>query len=1150
MNQFVHLHLHTEYSLLDGFCRIDALMDQVQEQGMEAVAMTDHGNMFGTIQFYKAAKARGIKPIIGSEIYVAEDRFDRNDRTRYHLILLAENDVGYHNLMKIVSEGYVNGFYYKPRVDKDFLRAHSEGIICLSACLAGEVARRAVDSDYETAKETALIYRDIFGQDNFYLEIQDHDIREERKVQKVFAQISEETGIGLVATNDVHYTKQEDAEAHDILLCIQTGKTLQEEDRMRFPSNNFYLKSHEEMDDLFSRYPEAIENTARIAERCNVEIAFHQLHLPHFDIPTDESNIEYFERLVMDGIDERYTTTDNKANRLEEARERALHEMGVIKSMGYVDYFLIVYDFVRFAEQNDIPVGPGRGSAAGSIVSYALGITGIDPLEYGLLFERFLNPDRVSMPDIDIDFCYERRDEVIDYVNKKYGQEKVAQIVTFGTMAAKNAIRDVGRVLDIPLSKVDQVAKAVPFRLNITLDSALETDADFRQLYEFNDENRKLIDLARQVEGMPRHTSTHAAGVLIAGEPVDHLVPLSRSGDQITTQFNMNELEELGLLKMDFLGLRNLTVIKDAIDMIEEIHGIRIEVDEIDTNDPGAMTLFHNADTIGIFQFESNGMRSFLRELKPTKFDDLVAANALFRPGPMDQIPTYVRARHNPAEVSYLHPKLEPILKNTYGVIVYQEQVMMIVQQLAGYSLGEADNLRRAMSKKKMDVMEENRAYFIYGKTASNGDREIEGCLANGVPEKIASQIFDQMIEFAKYAFNKSHSVAYAYVAMETAILKYYYPCEYFAALLSSIMGESSKIALYSQEAKRMGIPILPPSVNHSQGKFTVENNKIRYGLSAVKNVGTAIVQATIEARELGGDFTSLDDYIRRILAVNKASVNRKAVESLIKAGALDSFGLHRSQLMVDMEMSIDSVQHTRRNNVDGQTSMFDLMETPQTRELQQINEYRKSQFLAYEKEVLGIYLTDHPFSPYEDRVKSKINFSVKNIIAEDNMEILDGKRVSMGGIIRNRRDLLTKKNQKMCFLEIEDTFGLIEAVVFPNTYEEARSFLNIDQPILIEGTLQVDANEEVKILANHIADIEAMASQTLFLQMSSEDKETYEAMKKVLLDHRGNVPIIIYFRDRKRSVNMDAKYNVEASPSLLREMQGVLGQANVVLKE
>ncbi len=1150
MNQFVHLHLHTEYSLLDGFCRIDALMDQVQEQGMEAVAMTDHGNMFGTIQFYKAAKARGIKPIIGSEIYVAEDRFDRNDRTRYHLILLAENDVGYHNLMKIVSEGYVNGFYYKPRVDKDFLRAHSEGIICLSACLAGEVARRAVDSDYETAKETALIYRDIFGQDNFYLEIQDHDIREERKVQKVFAQISEETGIGLVATNDVHYTKQEDAEAHDILLCIQTGKTLQEEDRMRFPSNNFYLKSHEEMDDLFSRYPEAIENTARIAERCNVEIAFHQLHLPHFDIPTDESNIEYFERLVMDGIDERYTTTDNKANRLEEARERALHEMGVIKSMGYVDYFLIVYDFVRFAEQNDIPVGPGRGSAAGSIVSYALGITGIDPLEYGLLFERFLNPDRVSMPDIDIDFCYERRDEVIDYVNKKYGQEKVAQIVTFGTMAAKNAIRDVGRVLDIPLSKVDQVAKAVPFRLNITLDSALETDADFRQLYEFNDENRKLIDLARQVEGMPRHTSTHAAGVLIAGEPVDHLVPLSRSGDQITTQFNMNELEELGLLKMDFLGLRNLTVIKDAIDMIEEIHGIRIEVDEIDTNDPGAMTLFHNADTIGIFQFESNGMRSFLRELKPTKFDDLVAANALFRPGPMDQIPTYVRARHNPAEVSYLHPKLEPILKNTYGVIVYQEQVMMIVQQLAGYSLGEADNLRRAMSKKKMDVMEENRAYFIYGKTASNGDREIEGCLANGVPEKIASQIFDQMIEFAKYAFNKSHSVAYAYVAMETAILKYYYPCEYFAALLSSIMGESSKIALYSQEAKRMGIPILPPSVNHSQGKFTVENNKIRYGLSAVKNVGTAIVQATIEARELGGDFTSLDDYIRRILAVNKASVNRKAVESLIKAGALDSFGLHRSQLMVDMEMSIDSVQHTRRNNVDGQTSMFDLMETPQTREVQQINEYRKSQFLAYEKEVLGIYLTDHPFSPYEDRVKSKINFSVKNIIAEDNMEILDGKRVSMGGIIRNRRDLLTKKNQKMCFLEIEDTFGLIEAVVFPNTYEEARSFLNIDQPILIEGTLQVDANEEVKILANHIADIEAMASQTLFLQMSSEDKETYEAMKKVLLDHRGNVPIIIYFRDRKRSVNMDAKYNVEASPSLLREMQGVLGQANVVLKE
>ncbi len=1146
MNQFVHLHLHTEYSLLDGFCRIEGLMDQVQELGMKAVAMTDHGNMFATIQFYKAAKARGLKPIIGSEIYVAENRFDRNDRTRYHLILLAENERGYHNLMKIVSEGYVNGFYYKPRVDKAFLRDHSEGLICLSACLAGEVARRAMDSDYQTAKDTAISYLDIFGQDNFFLEIQDHDIREERKVQKVFAQIAEETGIGLVATNDVHYTRQEDAEAHDILLCIQTGKVLQDEERMRFPSDNFYLKSYEEMDDLFSTYPQALENTVKIADRCNVELAFHQLHLPHFDIPTDETNVDYFERLVMEGIIDRYGEEES----LEEAKKRAIHEIKVIKSMGYVDYFLIVYDFVRFAEQHDIPVGPGRGSAAGSIVSYALGITGIDPLEYGLLFERFLNPDRVSMPDIDIDFCYERRDEVIDYVNRKYGKEKVAQIVTFGTMAAKNAIRDVGRVMDIPLAKVDQVAKAVPMRLNITLDSALETDADFRQIYQDSEENKRLIDFARQVEGMPRHTSTHAAGVLIAGEPVDHLVPLSRSGDQVTTQFNMNELEELGLLKMDFLGLRNLTVIKDAIDMIEENHGIRIDVDDIDTNDPGAMTLFHNADTIGIFQFESNGMRSFLRELKPSKFDDLVAANALFRPGPMDQIPTYVRYRHNPEEVSYLHPKLEPILRNTYGVIVYQEQVMMIVQQLAGYSLGEADNLRRAMSKKKMAVMEENRAYFIYGKTAPNGQREIEGCVANGVPESIASQIYDQMIEFAKYAFNKSHSVAYAYVAMETAILKYYYPCEYFAALLSSVMGESSKIALYSQEAKRMGIAILPPSVNSSFGKFTVEDSKIRYGLSAVKNVGTAIVQATIEARDLGGDFSSLDDYIRRILAVNKASVNRKAVESLIKAGALDSFGLHRAQLMVDMEMSIDSVQHTRRNNVDGQTSMFDLFDKPQRSEVKQIKEYRKSQFLAYEKEVLGIYLTDHPFSPYEERVKAKINFTMKNIIAEDNVEHLDGKRVSMGGIIRNRRDLLTKKNQKMCFIEIEDSFGLIEAVVFPSTYERARAFLNIDQPILIEGSLQVDANQEVKLLANQITDIDSIPSQILYLQMDADDKKTYEEMKKVLMDHRGAVPVIIYFRDRKKSVTMDARYNVEASPSLVREMEGVLGQANVVLQE
>ena len=1152
MTSFVHLHLHTEYSLLDGFCRIDPLMDRVEELGMKAVAMTDHGNMFATIQFYKAAKKRGIKPIIGCEVYVAEDRMDRTDKTRYHLVLLAENDQGYHNLIKIVSEGYVNGFYYKPRIDLDFLREHSEGLIALSACIAGQLARTALELDYDRTRDLAMTYAEIFGPDRFFLEIQDHGLREEKQVVRIYQRLSEETGIGLVASNDVHYIRREDAAAHDILLCIQTGKTLEEKERMRFPGDQFYLKSGEEMAELFDRIPEALENTVRIAERCELEIPFHQLHLPHFEIPKGRSNLDYLRELVNRGIDRRYGPESDRYREdlLEKARDRAAYEISVIDHMGYIDYFLIVSDFVHFAQKEGISVGPGRGSAAGSIISYALGITGIDPLEYDLLFERFLNPARVSMPDIDIDFCYERREEVIDYVNAKYGREKVAQIVTFGTMAAKNAIRDVGRVLDIPLSKVDQIAKAVPNRLNITLSQALKEDADFQKIYRLSEENKQIIDYAMSVEGMPRHTSTHAAGVLIAGKAVDELVPLSRNGDQVTTQFNMNELEELGLLKMDFLGLRNLTVIRDAIEMIRENHGVEIDPDRIDTNDPGAMSLFNKADTIGIFQFESNGMRNFLRELKPSRFDDLVAANALFRPGPMDQIPSYIRARHNPAMISYLHPKLEPILRSSYGVIVYQEQVMQIVQQLAGYSLGEADNLRRAMSKKKMAVMQENRDYFIYGKKDDRGEQEIVGCLANGVPEDIANQIYDQMIEFAKYAFNKSHSVAYAYVAMETAILKYYYPCEYFAALLSSVMGDSSKVSLYSQEAKRMRIALLPPSVNASFAKFTVEEGKIRFGLTAVKNVGSSMIRAIVAARRRGGPFRDLDEFLRRLLDEDKTCLNRKAVECLIKGGAMDDFGLYRSQLMVDMELLIDSVQQNRRNNVAGQTSMFDLVEEEADLPVNRIPEYRKAQLLAYEKDVLGIYLSDHPFSPYERLLAGRTNFSLKSILSEDDLQAWDGKQVTMGGLIRDRKDLLTKKNQKMCFLQVEDSFGLIEAVVFPRQFELGRPYLEADQPVLLEGDLQVSSDDELKLLVNRISPLESASGLTLYLQMDSRDRALYEQMKELISRYPGRVPILIYFKDRKQSVTMDARFSVQTDGDLVNRLQDLLGKGNVVLKE
>lgn len=1142
---FVHLHLHTPYSLLDGFCRIDALMDRVQELGMQAVAMTDHGNLFGTIQFYKAAKKRGIKPIIGCEVYLCDDRFDRKDRTRYHLILLAENDTGYHNLMKIVSEGYVNGFYYKPRVDKACLREHSEGLIALSACLAGEVARCALEQLYETTRDLALSYRELFGPGNFFLEIQDHGIAEERQVAQIYRRIHEETGIGLVATNDCHYLRQEDARAHEILLCIQTGKTLQDENRMRFATDTFYVKSPEEMAEQFSGYDGALENTQRIADRCNLEIVFHEPHLPHFDVPEGFTNEQYLRHLVREGLEQRYK---NAGPRKEQAQTRAEYELSVIASMGFTDYFLIVWDFVRYAKSRDIAVGPGRGSAAGSMIAYVLGITGLDPLQYDLLFERFLNPERVSMPDIDIDFCYERREEVIDYVKEKYGEDRVAQIVTFGTMAAKNAIRDVGRVLDVPLPAVDRLAKAVPNRLNMTLNEALE-DPDFSSRYKESEENRRLIDLARAVEGMPRHTSTHAAGVLIASEPVDHFVPLSRNGDQITTQYNMIELEELGLLKMDFLGLRNLTVIQDACRMIAEERGISLDMDAIDLQDPKVLSLFASAETIGVFQFESNGMRAFLRELRPDRFEDLVAANALFRPGPMEQIPTYIEIRHHPERVRYLHPLLEPILKNTYGVIVYQEQVMQIVQQLAGYSLGGADNLRRAMSKKKMQVMTDNRAVFVHGKHADGVS--IPGCIANGVPEDVANRIYDQMIEFAKYAFNKSHSLAYAFVAMQTATLKAYYPLEYFAALLSSVMGNSDSISLYTQEARRLGLSLLAPDINRAQRKFSVDAGKIRYSLLAVKSVGTGLVAATLAAREKGGAFQTLDEYLQRVLEIDATCLNRKAVENLIKAGAFDAMGT-RAGLIRQLEFSIDSVQRRRRTNVAGQTSMFGAIEEVAP-SAPSSSEFRKEQLLAYEKEVLGIYLSDHPFRPYEAVAQRLANFTIGAWIAEEHAETLDGRRVRMAGLVRSVQPKLTKKNQRMCFFNLEDTYGSMEAVVFPKAYERVHDLLTEDEPVLLDGRLQISDVQGAKILVDGVKSIRNAATEepmsVLYLRMAREANR-YAAVRACLLRHPGKSPVRIYFSDVKQTVSMAARFAVRAEAPLIEELTTLLGRDNVVIRQ
>ena len=1151
-NKFTHLHVHTEYSLLDGSTKIEELMDKVSELGMDSIAITDHGAMFGVVHFYKEAKKRNINPILGCEVYISHNSYlnkGPEDKGRYHLILLAENNIGYGNLMKIVSEGYVNGFYYKPRVDHTVLEKYSEGIICLSACLGGEVQQYLLNGNYDKAKEAALRYENIFGKDNFFLELQDHGMLEQKEVNTQLIKLSNETGIELVATNDVHYLDKEDSIAHDVLLCIQTGTTIDEENRMKFPSNEFYLKSYEEMEELFSYRKDALENTVKIGHRCNVELDFDTLHLPEYNLPDGYTNVEYLEKLTREGLVKRYGEISP------DIEERFQFEFNTIVSMDYVDYFLIVWDFIKFARDNKIEVGPGRGSAAGSIISYALEIIDIDPLKYDLLFERFLNPERVSMPDIDIDFCYERREEVIDYVVEKYGDDHVAQIVTFGTMAARGAIRDVGRAINMPYGEVDQIAKMIPMDLGMTIEKALDVNKMLKDAYTGSNEIKNLIDLALDVEGLPRHTSTHAAGVVIAKDPITSYVPLSRNKDAITTQFDMIELEELGLLKMDFLGLRTLTVIRDSLDLIERNHKINIDFDLIDYNDSKVLEMFAKGETLGIFQFESSGMRQFLKELKPNMFENLIAANSLYRPGPMDQIPQYIKNKNNPEDIVYIDESLRDILDVTYGIIVYQEQVMQIVRDIGGFTLGGADILRRAMGKKNMKVMEEERKRFVYGEKDELGNIIIPGAVANGVNEKAANTIYDLMIDFAKYAFNKSHSAAYALVAYRTAYLKKYYPIEFMAALMSSVIGDTNQVSLYIAECKRLGIDILPPDINESYKKFTVVDGKIRFGLLAVKNVGEKFIEAMIEGRK-ESPFDSLTDFIEKIEKVDNTVMNKRAVESLIKCGAMDELKGNRAQYLAIFENTIESIHSDRKRNIDGQFSMFEAIKVDNTDKdnLPDIRELAERNLLAMEKEMLGIYVTGHPLKAYEKKLEKVSTITSAEIYeAQSNLEsglgTLDNRRIIIGGIVTHKKNMITKNNHMMAFLTIEDLFGSVECIVFPTTFEKYIDLINVDSMIIIRGKISMSEDEDPKILCEEISNLREFNDEKLYIKIDKniEFKSSFENIKKILRRYPGYTPVMLYLEKDEKSLQAQRELWVDVGKQgLLLELKGLLGQESV----
>ena len=1173
---FTHLHVHTEYSLLDGSNKIREYVKRVKELGMDSAAITDHGVMYGVIDFYKACKEAGIRPIIGCEVYVAPgSRLDREqgagEDRYYHLILLAENNKGYENLMKIVSRSFTEGYYYKPRVDEELLREFHEGIIASSACLAGEVARNIVRDDLPAADRAALKYQDIFGKGNFFLELQDHGYPDQQKVNMALMSMRSRLGIPLIATNDIHYTYADDVEAHDILLCIQTGKKLSDENRMRYPGGQFFVKSEMEMRALFPYAQEALDNTHRIAERCNVEIEFGVTKLPHFEVPEGYDSWTYLNKLCDDGMKERYPDDDGTL------RERMNYELNTIRQMGYVDYFLIVWDYINFSREHDIMVGPGRGSAAGSIVAYCLHITDIDPIKYSLLFERFLNPERVSMPDIDVDFGFERRGEVIDYVTRKYGPDKVMQIITFGTLAAKGVIRDVGRVMDLPYGFVDSIAKMVPAELNMTLEKALRQNPDLRKAYEEDDRIRKLIDMSKKLEGLPRHSSVHAAGVVICSEPAEDLVPLARAQDgSVTTQFTMTTIEELGLLKMDFLGLRTLTVIQNAVNMAnrsimeaggaypayepslggekarvkENPIGFPIDLSALDYADPAVYASISTGRTDGVFQLESGGMQNFMKELHPENFEDIIAGISLYRPGPMDFIPKYIYGKKNPDKITYDAKELEPILEPTYGCIVYQEQVMQIVRELGGYTLGRSDLVRRAMSKKKQKVMEQERRNFIYG----NPEEGVPGCIAKGISADVASHIYDTMMDFAKYAFNKSHAACYAVVAYQTAWLKYYYPTEFMAALMTSVIDFPNKVAGYILTCRSMGIKLLPPDINEGEAGFSVSGGAIRYGLTAIKGVGRPVIEAVIRERNERGPFRDLHDFLSRMILKDR-EVNKRVVENFIKAGALDCLGATRKQLMSVYMRMMDDLTSSRKNDMAGQMSLFDFADEEEKKDyiisMPDVGEYTKEMKLAFEKEVLGIYVSGHPLEEYMGIWKSRITNRIADFILDEETgetSVRDGERAVIGGMISAKKVKYTKNNKVMAFLDVEDMTGTMEVIVFPNTYEKEGAKLVEDGKVFLSGRISLEEDRDGKLICEKVTSFDEVPRK-LWIRFEDPDawRDGQKDLMKIIDEHGGRDKVVIFIANPRLRKELPAGMGVRADDNLIRKLSDRFGSKNVV---
>lgn len=1171
MVPFAHLHVHSEYSLLDGACRIEGLVNRVAALGQTACALTDHGVMYGVIDFYRACKAKGIHPVIGCEVYLApHSRFDRsylNGEWHSHLILLCENMTGYRNLIHMVSLGFAEGFYMKPRIDMELLRQHSEGLICLSACLAGVIPRALAEGDMDGAYELCEQFLEIFDRDHFYLEVQDHGIEVQKKVNDGLYKLAEELNIGLVATNDAHYLTKQDARIQDVLMCIQMGKTVDDPTRMKFETQEFYIKDADEMAALFPEHPEALENTVKIAERCQVEFEFGKYHLPEFDVPEGYTALQYLQKLCNEGFAARYPDDDGTV------RKRLQYEIDMITKMGFVDYFLIVSDFIGYAKRQGIPVGPGRGSAAGSVVSYCLGITDLDPIHYSLYFERFLNPERVSMPDIDVDFCYVRRPEVIEYVTNKYGKDHVAQIVTFGTMAARNAIRDVGRALSIPYNEVDVVAKQVPNELHITLDKALAINPELKKMYDEKPQVRELIDTARALEGMPRHASTHAAGVVITKDPVDTYVPLARNDEQMVTQFTMTTLEELGLLKMDFLGLRNLTVIADAEKMIRR-HTPDFNIEKVDMGDKATYEMLGHGSTMGVFQLESAGITNVVTGLQPQSIEDITAVVALYRPGPMQSIPRYIECRHHPEKVTYKHPLLEPILKVTYGCMIYQEQVMQVFQSLAGYSLGKADMVRRAMSKKKMKELEKERINFIYG----NEELGIDGAVKRGVPENIAASLFDEIMDFANYAFNKAHAVCYAVVSFRTAYLKCHYPREYMAALLTSVLDSSDKISEYIQAAREMGISVLPPDVNESYDSFSVSGRDIRFGLAAVKGVGRSFMKQLVEEREDGGLFTSFQDFCERMY---DRELNRRALESLIKAGAFDSMGYRRSQLIKIVNAVVDAIAQSRRKNIEGQMDLFgmgnDAVQDTQIA-LPDIPEVSKRELLSMEKETTGLYLSGHPMDEYRELAQKASAASIRRIIDDLSGEnaspaYKDGMTVRLACVITAVRLKSTKNGSMMAYVTVEDESASIELVVFPRSLQQCGAYLTEDSAVLLTGRIDAREDEAPKVLLNEAqplteaavgsmlakenpgqsvySDQQAakLAPQKLYLRITSMKSDEWPHIKAVLLSQPGDTPVYLYPMDTKKKTLAKRAYWCQPDVPLLEKLRFLLGEEDVIIQ-